>query len=108
MKRLLIIAAAVALAGGIIHSCLKSDAMTVSSPDGNINVGFHVSPEGEIYYTVASRGATVLDSSRLAIDARECRLGYNASGARKARSGTIITKCESSFARMIRLGWSTP
>ena len=72
MKRLLIIAAAVALAGGIIHSCLKSDAMTVSSPDGNINVGFHVSPEGEIYYTVASRGATVLDSSRLAIDAREC------------------------------------
>ena len=86
MKRLLIIAAAVALAGGIIHSCLKSDAMTVSSPDGNINVGFHVSPEGEIYYTVASRGATVLDSSRLAIDARECRLGYNAAVKNVSRS----------------------
>lgn len=88
MKRLLLIAAAAALTGGVVHSCLKSDAMTVCSPDGNIRVDLSVSPEGKIYYKLASRGTTVLDSSRLAIDARECCLGHRAAVRRVSHSST--------------------
>jgi len=86
MKRLLFIATAAALAAGFLHSCHRSDDMSVCSPDGNIRVEFCISSDGKTYYSVVSRGVTVLDSSRLAIEARECRLGYNADIRRVLRS----------------------
>lgn len=77
MRRIipLLIVALASLTCWMFQSCLRSNAMTVNSPNGKITVSLNVADDGGFYYTVKSNGETVLDNSRLALNCKECLLG---------------------------------
>lgn len=81
MTSTLTICLGVAIAASVpaLQSCLKSQATTREvSPDGAISVNVGVK-DGRLYYMVDRAGEAVVDTSYLAINAKECRLGENTS-----------------------------
>lgn len=49
----------------LLTACAAPDSTTVSSPDGNIQITFALSEDGEPQYRVLHKGETVIDTSRL-------------------------------------------
>lgn len=61
-----------------LTSCVKSEAMTVVSPNGKISVDFKKDPSGKLYYTVSKNGSSIVDSSRVGLECKEFLIGNNA------------------------------
>ncbi len=69
------------LAGGVLllsclTACTAPSGGKVESPDGSIALSFGVN-DGRPFYTVASRGVAVMDTSYLGIEAREAVFGVD-------------------------------
>ncbi|WP_301747128.1 glycoside hydrolase family 97 N-terminal domain-containing protein, partial [uncultured Duncaniella sp.] len=69
--------AALAATTPLLQSCFKSSAANREvSPDGALSVDVGVK-DGRLFYTVARKGEAVVDTSYLAIDAKEAKFGAN-------------------------------
>ncbi len=80
--------AILAAMSSLLPSCVKSEAMTVTSPDGRIAVDFKIAPDGGIYYAVSRDGEVLVDSSRLGLRCRETEIG-RAAKVRSVRHSTF-------------------
>ena len=61
-----------------LTSCVKSEAMTVVSPNGKRSVDLKKDSSGKLYYTVSRHGSSIIDSSRVGLECKEFRIGNNA------------------------------
>ena len=69
--------AALAATTPLLQSCFKSSAANREVyPDGALSVDVGVK-DGRLFYTVARKGEAVVDTSYLAIDAKEAKFGAN-------------------------------
>jgi len=82
MKRLLfaIIATGfiITVVSAFLTSCVRSEGMTVVSPDGELSVNFMTDSSGKLYYSVSKNGETIVDSSRVGLNCKEFSIGSNA------------------------------
>lgn len=71
-------AVAAAGLGAFLHSCIGASAgnLAETSPDGRISLNVGVTPQGRVYYTLATSERTVLDTSYVAIEMREGAIGH--------------------------------
>lgn len=86
MKRILLPSLLCLAVGPMIVSCVDSNAMDVSSPDGKLCFSMGVSPDRHLYYKVSRDGKAVVDSSALGIAFRELEIGHNARVKKVERS----------------------